>query len=146
MNETVPEAQSRKYYWILRTTLAVIIAIIFSEVPVLAQEDEEALPNSGSVQPEESEGRRLGNLPNDQIRQFKMRKACELDQPDCLPHIREMLEAERRNRNWMALSITGVLFVLVLVSLRESQRKKKRLAEEMASHKRLGERLKRKWD
>jgi len=124
------------------------MAIIFSEATLLAQEVEveEGLPNSEIVQTEESEGRRLGNLPNDQIRQFKMRKACELDQPDCLPHIREMLEAERRNRNWMALSITGVLFVLVLVSLRESERKKKRLAKEMASHKRLGERLKRKWD
>lgn len=84
-------------------------------------------------------------MPNDQIRQFQMRRACEEDRPDCLPQIREMLERERRNQMWMGIGIGGVLLLIVLLAMREAEKKKKRQAAELARHKRLGQKLKSKW-
>ncbi len=71
-------------------------------------------PESGVVEPEQ-EGRRLGNLPNDQIRQFQMRRAFEEDLPECLPQIRAMMDEEQRNRNWMAFGIGSVLLLVFLL-------------------------------
>ena len=111
---------------------------------VLAQEASDVLPENGSVETEQ-EGRRLGNLPNDQIRQFQMRRACEEDLPECLPEIREIMERDRRNRNWMAFGICSVLIILAVLALREGKKKKLRLKHEMAEHHALGERIKNKW-
>lgn len=109
-----------------------------------AQEAVDGPAESGIVEPEQ-EGRRLGNLPNDQIRQFEMRRACEEDLPECLPEIREIMERDRRNRNWMAFGICSVLLLLVLLALREGKKKKRRLQREMAEHRALGERVKNRW-
>lgn len=131
----------------LGVAFGVMLVFAVSVTPTLAQESGDG-PRPSGIVPEPvpgQDGRRLGNVPNDQIRQFQMRRACEQDLPECLPQIREMMEEERRNRNWMTAGIVGVLVLLVLVAMRESERKKKRLAKEMAQHRRLGERLKHKW-
>lgn len=119
--------------------------MLVSGAPVaFAQEAGDGPPESGIVEPED-DGRRLGNVPNDQIRQFRMRRACEMDLPECLPAIREIIEAEERQRMYMGLGIAGVLLLLILVAMREGEKKKKRLAKEMARHRKLGERVKAKW-
>ena len=110
---------------------------------VYAQEAGDGPPESGVVEPDE--GRRLGNLPNDQIRQFQMRRACEEDLPECLPQIRAMIEEEQRNRNWMAFGIGSVLFLVFLLALREGEKKKRRHQQQMAQHRALGEKIKHKW-
>lgn len=109
-----------------------------------AQESADNPPPSGIVG-EEPEGRRLGNMPNDQIRQFQMRKACEEDLPECLPHIRAQLEEERRNRLWMGVGIGGVLLLIYLLAKRESDRKKAMNRREARRHKKIGERVAKKW-
>lgn len=112
--------------------------------PAVAQDAGGGPPESGVVEPED-EGRRLGNMPNDQMRQFKMRRDCEMDLPECLPAIRAIIEAEERERMYLGFGIAGVLLLLFLVALREGEKKKKRLAKEMAHHRKLGKRLKAKW-
>lgn len=109
-----------------------------------AQDAGDGPPESGIVEPED-DGRRLGNMPNDQMRQFKMRRACEMDLPECLPAVREIIEAEERERMYMGLGIAAVLLLIALLALRESEKKKKRVAKEMAKHRKLGKRLKSKW-
>lgn len=101
-------------------------------------------PESGIVTPSD-EPRRLGNVVNDQMRQFKMRKDCELDLPECLPAIRAIIEQEKRDRMWMGLGILAVLLLLVLVAMREGEKKKMQSEKEWAHHKKLGERIKSKW-
>ena len=110
----------------------------------LAQEAGENPPPSGVVA-EEPEGRRLGNMPNDQIRQFQMPKACEEDLPECLPQIRAQLEKERRDRLWMGGGIAGVLALIYLLAKRESDRKRRLNRRAARKHQKLGERIARKW-
>lgn len=132
-----------------RFSIAVLFgfgALMFvSGAPVaFAQEAGDGPPQSGIVEPED-DGRRLGNVPNDQMRQFKMRRACEMDLPECLPAVREIIEAEERQRMYMGVGIAAVLLLIVLLAMRESEKKKKRVAKEMAKHRKLGKRLKSKW-
>lgn len=126
--------------------LSSVFALFFFCVglPVLAQEAGDGPPASPIVEPED-DGRRLGNVANDQMRQFKMRRDCEMDLPECLPAIKAIMEAEKRNRTYMGLSIAGVLLLLILVAMREAEKKKKLHAKEMARHRKLGARLKSKW-
>ncbi len=77
--------------------------------------------------------------------QFKMRRDCEMDLPECLPAIREIIDTEKRNRMWMGLGILGILTLLVLVAMREAEKKKQRDQKEWAHHNQLGERIKHKW-
>lgn len=112
--------------------------------PVQAQDAGGGPPESGLVEPE-NEGRRLGNVPNDQMRQFKMRRDCEMDLPECLPAIRAIIEAEKRERMYLGFGIAGVLLLIFLIALRESEKKKKRVAKEMARHRKLREKVKARW-
>ena len=58
-----------------------------------AQQNRGGPPQSGTVTPGDG-SRRLGNAVNDQKRQFKMRKDCELDLPECILEIDEIIEQE----------------------------------------------------
>lgn len=110
----------------------------------IAQQAGSGPPESGIVAAPD-DARRLGNVTNDQMRQFKMRRDCEMDLPECLPAIREIIEEEKRNRMWMGLGILGILALLLLVAMREGEKKKKREQKEWAHHHKLGERIKHKW-
>ncbi len=75
-------------HWTLPFLGLCALAFTLQGAPVThAQEAGDGPPPSGIVeepQPgEDGSGRRLGNLPNDQIRQFQMRRACEEDLPEC---------------------------------------------------------------
>ena len=120
------------------------IVLLSTVSPVSAQEAGDGPPASGFIRPD-SDGRRIGDIPNDQIRQFQMRRACEQDLPECLPAVRAIIEEERRNRMWMAVGIAAILVLLALVAIREADKKKKRVAAEMRQHRELGHRLKGKW-
>lgn len=109
-----------------------------------AQQAGSGPPESGVVAAPD-DGRRLGNVVNDQMRQFKMRRDCEMDLPECLPAIREIIEQERANRMWMGVGILAILTLLVLIAMREAEKKKKRDQKEWANHQKLGERIKHKW-
>lgn len=129
---------------ILSTTFALALALVCAIPSASAQEAGDGPPASPIVEPED-EGRRLGNVPNDQMRQFKMRRDCEMDLPECLPEIRAIIEAEERQRMYMGFGIAGVLLLLILVAMREAEKKKKQHAKDMARHRKLGERVKAKW-
>jgi len=133
---------TRFSFGILSTAFA--LALVWNATLASAQEAGDGPPANPIVEPDD-EGRRLGNVPNDQMRQFKMRRDCEMDLPECLPEIRAIMEEEKRNRTYMGLSIAGVLLLLVLVAMREAEKKKKQHAREMAHHRKLGERVKAKW-
>ena len=111
---------------------------------VSAQEAGDTTPPSGIIE-EETDGRRLGDLPNDQMRQFELRRACEEDLPECLPWVREQLEEERRNRMWMGIGIAGVVMLIYLLAKRESAQKRAKHAREMRYHRKLGARVAKKW-
>lgn len=68
-----------------------------------------------------------------------------MDLPECLPEIRAIIEAEKRQRMYLGFSIAGVLLLTFLIALREAEKKKKRLAKEMAHHRKLREKVKAKW-
>jgi hypothetical protein len=112
--------------------------------PALAQQAGDGPPVSGIV-PLDNEGKRLGNVVNDQVRQFKMRRDCELDLPECLPEIRTIIEDQRRSRMYMGIGIVAILLLIVLLAMRESEKKKERMAKELANHLKLGHRVKSKW-
>lgn len=127
------------------TRYLAIVLISLAFIPAAyAQRAGGGPPESGVVTPSD-EPRRLGNVVNDQMRQFKMRKDCELDLPECLPAIREIIEQEKRDRMWMGLSILAILVLLLLVVMRESEKKRAQADKEWAHHKKLGERIKAKW-
>lgn len=125
------------------TAIALFLAFAVSSAE--AQESRDGPPESGIVQPSDDGPRRLGNLPNDQMRQFRMREACENDLPECDPRIRAQLEEERRNRMWMSAGIISVLLLAFLIALRESQRQRQKHKRDLAYHRRLGERIKKRW-
>jgi hypothetical protein len=128
----------------IHLSVAVLIAVTAMSPAVQAQESGDASPPSGVVEPSE-EGRRLGNVPNDQIRQFNLRRACEEDLPECLPWVRAQMEEERRNRMWMGAGIGGMLLLIFLLAKRESDRKRARQAREAREHRKLGARVAKKW-
>ena len=126
----------------IRSLAAIAVSLILLlGAPALAQETpvQEATPDAEF---EEQTGRRLGDIPNDQIRQFRLRRACELDLPECPPAIREILEQERKNRIYMSGLIIGIFVLVILVMIRASQQKdkeNKKLAREFKS---IGQRVK----
>lgn len=70
-----------------------LVAILFGFMLIPAADAQQAgggPPESGAVTPSDGP-RRLGNVVTDQMRQFKMRKDCELDLPECIPAIREII-------------------------------------------------------
>ncbi|MEQ9110466.1 MAG: hypothetical protein RIF37_14490 [Rhodospirillaceae bacterium] len=132
--------------FLLAAAVSLLTGVSAFVVPssAVAQEAGDGPPESGFLQPE-TEGQRLGNIPNDQIRQFQMRRACEQDLPECLPAVRAIIEEERRNRMWMAIGIVAILVLVALLAIRESDKKKKKVDAEMRQHRKLGQRLKSKW-
>ncbi|MBT5241492.1 MAG: hypothetical protein HN793_12655 [Rhodospirillaceae bacterium] len=125
--------------------LAVFLFSLLFIPPAAAQLPGGVLPEAGIAVTPSDEPRRLGNLVNDQMRQFKMRKDCELDLPECLPAIRAIIEQEERDRMWMGLGILAILLLLVLVAMREGEKKRAQSEKEWANHKKLGDRIKAKW-
>ena len=123
---------------------ASVILLTGASSSVVAQEAGDGPPESGFIRPD-SDGRRIGDIPNDQIRQFQMRRACEQDLPECLPAVRAIIDEERRNRMWMAIGIVAILVLLALIAIREADKKKQKVDAEMRQHRKLGERLKAKW-
>ncbi|NKB44437.1 MAG: hypothetical protein GKS03_09195 [Alphaproteobacteria bacterium] len=125
-----------------RYLIAILFSLIFAPLAV-AQQAGGVPPEAGVVPSDEP--RRLGNVVNDQMRQFKMRKDCELDLPECLPAIRAIIEEEKQNRMWMGFGITAVVLLLVLVAMREGEKKRVQAEKEWAHHHKLGDRIKAKW-
>ena len=124
--------------------ICAFVGLMLSAPMAISQEAGDGPPESGIVEPE-PEGGRLGDLPNDQIRQFQMRRACEEDLPECLPEIRAIIDAERRNRNWMGIGIGSVLLLIFLLARREAEKKKQKDARELSHHRALGQRMKHRW-
>ena len=108
--------------------------------PAVAQQPQTDPPPAAEF--EEQTGRRLGDIPNDQIRQFRLRRACEQNLPECPPHIRAQLEQERKNRLYMSSMIIGVFVLVILLMIRASQQKQKQNKRLAQDFKNIGHRVK----
>ena len=62
-----------------------------------------------------------GGFPDKRMRDFQLRRACELNLPTCLPQVRRQIEQQNSKRIWMASMIVGVLFLVFLMVVRANR-------------------------
>lgn len=71
------------------------------------------------------------NFPDARMRDFERQRACELNQPNCLPQVRRQMEQRNRNQMWLGGMIGGVLILIFLLAARASKQKKLEQQEEL---------------
>lgn len=79
----------------------------------------------------ETRAQAFEGFPDARMRDFERQRACELNQPNCLPQVRRQMEQRQRNQMWMGGMIGGVLILIFLLAARANKQKKLEQQEEL---------------